>query len=143
MNPIRVLIADDQPLVRAGLRMLLSAADGIEVVGEAADGGQAITLAERLLPDVVLMDVRMPGTDGLQATRRILSAPALDPVRVVILTTFDVDEYIFESLEAGASGFLLKDADRGYALQVGRVVLAGDITSMRESDIIQRAYLGE
>ncbi|MBN1461298.1 MAG: response regulator transcription factor [Armatimonadetes bacterium] len=124
--PIRVLIADDQPLVRAGLRMILSAITDIEVVGEAPNGEQAIVLTERLTPDVVLMDVRMPGTDGLQATRRILSSPALNAVRVVILTTFDVDEYIFEALEAGASGFLLKDADPDEIVRAVRAAASGD-----------------
>ena len=104
---IRVLIADDQELVRAGFRKLLDAEDGITVVGEAADGGQAVTLATRLAPDVVLMDIRMPRMDGLEATRRLTGSTA---VQVLILTTYDLDEYVFEALRAGASGFLLKDS---------------------------------
>jgi DNA-binding NarL/FixJ family response regulator len=104
---LRVLIADDQELVRAGFRKLLDAEDGISVVGEAADGGQAVALATRLAPDVVLMDIRMPRMDGLEATRRLTGSTA---VQVLILTTYDLDEYVFEALRAGASGFLLKDS---------------------------------
>ena len=103
---IRVLIADDQELVRAGFRKLLDAEDTITVVGEAVDGGQAVALATRVAPDVVLMDIRMPRMDGLEATRRITGSTA---VQVLILTTYDLDEYVFEALRAGASGFLLKD----------------------------------
>ena len=123
---IRIVIADDQPLVRAGLRMLLSSVTDIEVVGEATNGEEAVTLARDLAPDVVLMDIRMPGTDGLQATERILSSPDLSTVRVVILTTFDVDEYIFEALERGASGFLLKDAEPDEILRAIRAAASGD-----------------
>jgi DNA-binding NarL/FixJ family response regulator len=123
---IRVLVADDQPLVRAGLRMLLSATTDLEVVGEAANGEEAVSLAEQLLPDVVLMDVRMPGTDGLQATHRILSAPGLEAVRVVILTTFDLDEYVFDALGAGASGFVLKDAEPDEIMRAVRAAASGD-----------------
>jgi DNA-binding NarL/FixJ family response regulator len=123
---IRVLIADDQPLVRAGLRMLLSSVPDIEVVGEATNGEEAATLAHDLVPDVVLMDIRMPGTNGLQATERILSSPDLPAVRVVILTTFDVDEYIFEALEKGASGFLLKDAEPDEIVRAIRAAASGD-----------------
>jgi DNA-binding NarL/FixJ family response regulator len=123
---IRVLIADDQPLVRAGLRMLLSSVSDIEVVGEATNGEEAAALAEDLAPDVVLMDVRMPGTDGLQATDRILSSPSMATVRVVILTTFDVDEYIFEALDKGASGFLLKDAEPDEIVRAIRAAAVGD-----------------
>ena len=104
---IRVLIADDQELVRAGFRKLLDAEDGITVVGEAADGGQAVALATRLAPDVVLMDIRMPRMDGLEATRRLTGSTG---VQVLILTTYDLDEYVYEALRAGASGFLLKDS---------------------------------
>jgi DNA-binding NarL/FixJ family response regulator len=104
---IRVLIADDQELVRAGFRKLLDAEDGITIVGEAADGGQAVALATRLIPDVVLMDIRMPRMDGLEATRRLTKSTA---VQVLILTTYDLDEYVFEAIRAGASGFLLKDS---------------------------------
>lgn len=124
--PIRVLLADDQPLVRAGLRMLLSAVPDIEVVAEAASGQEAIALAHELVPDVVLMDIRMPGTSGLQATEKILSSPDLSTVRVVILTTFDVDEYIFEALEKGASGFLLKDAEPDEIVRAIRAAASGD-----------------
>jgi DNA-binding NarL/FixJ family response regulator len=124
--PIRVVVADDQPLIRAGLRMLLSTVTDIEVVGEASNGEEAVTLARDLQPDVVLMDIRMPGTDGLQATERILSSPDLSAVRVVILTTFDVDEYIFEALEKGASGFLLKDAEPEEILRAIRAAASGD-----------------
>jgi DNA-binding NarL/FixJ family response regulator len=124
--PVRVLVADDQPLIRAGLRMLLSTVADLEVVGEAANGEEAKALVESLLPDVVLMDVRMPGTDGLQAASAILSTPALSDVRVVILTTFDVDDYIFEALEMGASGFLLKDAEPEEIIRAIRAAAAGD-----------------
>jgi DNA-binding NarL/FixJ family response regulator len=123
---IRVLVADDQPLVRAGMRMLLSTVPDLEVVGEAANGEEAKALVESLLPDVVLMDVRMPGTDGLQAASAILSTPKLAGVRVVMLTTFDVDEYIFEALEMGASGFLLKDAEPDEIVRAIRAAAAGD-----------------
>jgi DNA-binding NarL/FixJ family response regulator len=124
--PVRVLVADDQPLIRAGLRMLLSTVADLEVVGEAANGVEAKALVERLLPDVVLMDIRMPGTDGLQAAGAILSTPALSGVRVVMLTTFDVDDYIFEALEMGASGFLLKDAEPEEIVRAIRAAAAGD-----------------
>ena len=123
---IRVLLADDQPLVRAGLSMLLSAVTDIEVVGEAVNGDEAAALAHELVPDVVLMDIRMPGTNGLQATQRILSSPDLPAVRVVMLTTFDVDEYIFEALEMGASGFLLKDAEPEEIVRAIRAAASGD-----------------
>jgi DNA-binding NarL/FixJ family response regulator len=123
---IRVLLADDQALVRAGFRALLDAQEDIEVVGEANDGEEAIRLAAELVPDVVLMDIRMPGTDGLEATRRILHDERLDAVRIVILTTFDVDEYVFEALRVGASGFLVKDTDPGELLQGVRAVARGD-----------------
>ena len=105
---IRVLLADDQALVRAGFRMILKAEPGIEVVGEAGDGFEAVTLARELAPDVVLMDVRMPVMDGIEATRRIVDGEGAP--RVLVLTTFDLDEYVYEALRAGASGFLLKDA---------------------------------
>jgi len=107
-QPIRVLLADDQQLVRTGFRMILKAESDIEVVGEAADGAQAVDSARRLAPDVVVMDVRMPVMDGLEATRRIAALPPRRP-RVLVLTTFDLDEYVYEALRAGASGFLLKD----------------------------------
>jgi DNA-binding NarL/FixJ family response regulator len=124
--PVRVLVADDQPLVRAGLRLLLSTVSDIEVVGEATNGEEAKALVESLVPDVVLMDVRMPGTDGLQAAHVILSTPKLAGVRVVMLTTFDVDEYVFEALEMGASGFLLKDAEPEEIVRAIRAAAAGD-----------------
>jgi DNA-binding NarL/FixJ family response regulator len=123
---IRVLLADDQALVRAGFRALLDASAGITVVGEAADGAEAVRLAVELLPDVVLMDVRMPSVDGLEATRRIAADPRLAAVRVVILTTFELDEYVFEALRAGASGFLLKDTEPVELLRAVQVVAAGE-----------------
>ncbi len=123
---IRVLLADDQALVRAGFRALLDAQDDIEVVGEAADGEEAVALTRTLEPDVVLMDIRMPGTDGLQATRAIVADDALEDVRVVILTTFDLDEYVFEGLRVGASGFLVKSTEPAELIHAVRVVAAGD-----------------
>jgi DNA-binding NarL/FixJ family response regulator len=123
---IRVLLADDQVLVRAGFRALLDAQGDIEVVGEANDGEEAIRLAGQLAPDVVLMDIRMPGTDGLEATKRIVRDERLDRVRIVILTTFDVDEYVFEALRVGASGFLVKDTDPSELVQGVRAVARGD-----------------
>jgi DNA-binding NarL/FixJ family response regulator len=123
---IRVLLVDDQALVRGGFRALLDAQDDIEVAGEAADGAEAVEQAVELLPDVVLMDVRMPGTDGLEATRRIGSDDRLGDVKVVILTTFDLDEYVFEALRVGASGFLVKDTEPAELVQAVRVVAAGD-----------------
>ena len=125
-GPIRVLVVDDQGLVRAGFRMILEAQPDIEVVGEAADGLDAVEAAGRLRPDVVLMDIRMPRLDGLAATRRLAGAGAADPVRVLILTTFDLDEYVFEALRAGASGFLLKDLPREDLVAAVRVVAAGE-----------------
>jgi DNA-binding NarL/FixJ family response regulator len=122
----RVLLADDQALVRAGFRALLSAQPDIEVAGEAADGVEAVELARRRRPEVVLMDVRMPRMDGLEATRRITSDPALAGTRVIVLTTFELDEYVFGALRAGASGFLLKDIDPPDLLTAVRVVSAGE-----------------
>jgi DNA-binding NarL/FixJ family response regulator len=123
---IRVLLADDQVLVRAGFRSLLDAQADIEVVGEAGDGEEATRLASELAPDVVLMDIRMPGVDGLSATRRIVADQRSVDVRVVILTTFGLDEYVFEAIRSGASGFLVKDTDPGELVQAVRVVAGGD-----------------
>ncbi|MFC4905728.1 response regulator [Actinomadura gamaensis] len=123
---IKVLLADDQRLVRAGFRSILSDEDDIEVVGEAGDGAQAIERVRELRPDVVLMDIRMPGTDGLEAARTISADARLAGVRVVILTTFDLDEYVYGALRAGASGFLLKDTEPEELIQAVRVVHRGD-----------------
>lgn len=123
---IRVGVADDQPLVRAGLRAMLDLADGMALVGEAVDGREAIDLARTEQPDVLLMDVRMPIMDGIEATRRITADPATAGVKVVVLTTFDVDEYVYSALRAGASGFLLKDAPPEQVFEAVRVVSAGD-----------------
>ncbi|MDQ3737993.1 MAG: response regulator transcription factor [Actinomycetota bacterium] len=123
---IRVALADDQQLVRAGFRMLLDAEDGIEVVGESDDGEGALAVVRAEHPDVVLMDIRMPGVDGLEATREITSDPALAGVRVLILTTFELDEYVFEALRAGAAGFLVKHTEPAELLRAVRVVAAGE-----------------
>jgi DNA-binding NarL/FixJ family response regulator len=122
---IRVLLADDQALLRAGLRMILENADDMDVVGEADDGATAIALAVQTAPDVILMDVRMPDVDGLQATRRIRESQPGGP-RILILTTFDLDEYVYSALRAGASGFLLKDTLAADLLSAIRVVARGD-----------------
>ncbi|MGK5684331.1 response regulator transcription factor [Actinoplanes sp. URMC 104] len=123
---ISVLLADDQLLVRAGFRALLNAEEDIEVVAEAADGLEAVAKARQTAPDVVLMDIRMPGVDGLEATRRIAADPALSGTRVVILTTFELDEYVFEALRTGASGFLVKDTEPVELIRGVRAVAAGD-----------------
>ena len=123
---IRVLLADDQALVRAGFRALLDAQPDIEVVDEAADGEAAVAAARSLLPDVVLMDIRMPGVDGLEATQRIAADERLAAVHIVILTTFDLDEYVFEALRVGASGFLVKDTEPVELIQAVRVAARGD-----------------
>jgi DNA-binding NarL/FixJ family response regulator len=123
---IRVVLADDQALVRAGFRSLLDAQDGIEIVGEASTGDDAVRLAAELRPDVVMMDIRMPGMDGLAATRAIAGDERLVDVRIVVLTTFGLDEYVFEAVRAGASGFLVKDADPDELVQAVRVVAEGD-----------------
>ncbi|MBW4717100.1 response regulator [Saccharothrix obliqua] len=127
MSALRVVLADDQELVRAGFRVILGTEDDIAVVGEARDGLEAVDVVDRLCPDVVLMDVRMPGVDGLEATRRILGpAGAEHPVKVVILTTFDREDYLFEALRAGASGFLLKNSSPEDLVESVRVVARGD-----------------
>jgi DNA-binding NarL/FixJ family response regulator len=123
---IRVLLADDQALIRAGFRVLLEAADDIEVIGEAVNGEQAVELARAERPDVILMDIRMPGTDGLAATSQIAAAEALAGVKVVILTTFETDEYVYQALRAGASGFLVKDAEPEELIRAVRVVHKGE-----------------
>jgi DNA-binding NarL/FixJ family response regulator len=123
---IRVVLADDQHLVRAGFRGLLEDEDDIDVVGEADSGAEAVRLAGAARPDVVLMDIRMPGVDGLEATRQIASDPDLAATKVLMLTTFEVDEYVFEALAAGASGFLVKHADPSELIHAVRVVAGGD-----------------
>jgi len=123
---IRVGLADDQVLVRTGFAALLDAEEDMEIAGEAADGAQAVRLAARERPDVLLMDVRMPVLDGIEATRQIASQPDLADVKVVILTTFELDEYIFDALRAGAAGFLVKDTDAVELIRAVRVVAAGD-----------------
>ena len=123
---IRVLVADDQDIVRAGLTMLLDAQPGIEVIGEAADGREAVTLAQRLRPDVCLLDIRMPGMDGIQATRQLAGPDVADPLAVVVITTFDLDEYVHGALKAGARGFLLKDAGPALLSQAIHAAADGD-----------------
>jgi DNA-binding NarL/FixJ family response regulator len=145
---IRVLIVDDQELVRAGFGVLVDSADDLEVVGAAADGAEAVALAAVALPDVVLMDVRMPVMDGLQATSRILEAPGAAGTRVLMLTTFDLDEYVFGALKAGASGFLLKDTPPADLLAGIRVVAGGEallspsITRHLIEEFVRRPQLG-
>jgi DNA-binding NarL/FixJ family response regulator len=136
---MRVLIADDQQMVRAGLRMILEHEPDVEVVGEAGDGTEALELARRMRPDVVLMDIRMPRMDGLEATRNLLSQPGI-ATRVLILTTFEIDEYVFEAIRAGASGFLLKTAPPADLVHAVRVVAAGDALL---SPSITRQLIGE
>jgi DNA-binding NarL/FixJ family response regulator len=123
---IRVALVDDQQLVRAGFASLLDAEEDIDIVGEAANGHEAVQLAGRARPDVMLMDIRMPGLDGIEATRRIVANPDLAAVRIVILTTFELDEYVFEALRAGAAGFLVKDTDAAELLRAVRVVAGGE-----------------
>ena len=123
---IRVLLADDQEMIRTGLRMILNAQDGIEVVGEAADGAEAVALARRLLPDVCLFDIRMPGLDGIAATRQLAGPDVADPMAVVVITTFDLDEYVHGALKAGARGFLLKDAGPELLVQAIKAAASGD-----------------
>jgi DNA-binding NarL/FixJ family response regulator len=141
---IRVVLADDQALIRAGFRVLLSGIDDIEVVGEACDGAQAVDVARRARADVVLMDIRMPGVDGLEATRRIGQDDDLAGVRVVILTTYEADEYVYQALQNGASGFLVKDTEPAELVHAIRVVAAGDallspgITRRLIADLVSR-----
>ena len=123
---IRVVVADDQALVRGGFRVMLDSADDIEVVGEAANGTEAVDLVRETAPDVVLMDIRMPEMDGIEATRVLLGDPATAAVRVLVLTTFDLDEYVYAALRAGASGFLLKDTDPEDLLAAVRIVAEGE-----------------
>ena len=123
---IRVLIADDHPIVRQGLRTFLAVQGDIEVVGEAADGDEALAVVRATVPDVVLMDIRMPGLDGIAATERIAADPALDGVRVVVVTTFELDEYVFDALRAGAAGFLVKHTEPAELVRAVRVIAAGD-----------------
>jgi len=123
---IRVVVADDQEIVRTGLRMILDAQPGIEVVGEAPDGRRAVEVARRLRPDVCLMDIRMPGMDGIEATRALAGPAVEDPIAVVVITTFDLDEYVYGALRAGARGFLLKDAGPALLSQAVHAAAAGD-----------------
>jgi DNA-binding NarL/FixJ family response regulator len=142
VDQIRVLVADDQELVRGGFALILDAQPDITVVGEAADGAEAIAAAERLRPDVVLMDVRMPNVDGIAATARICATSA---TRVLVLTTFDLDEYVYDALRAGASGFLLKDMRRDDLVNAVRVVAGGEallaptVTRRLIADVVARA----
>lgn len=139
---IRVVVADDQALVREGLRLVLEAEPDLEVVGEAADGAEAVQVCRAHRPDVVCMDVRMPGTDGLEATRQLCARPG--GPRVLVLTTFDLDAYVYEALRAGASGFLLKDSPRSHLVHAVRSVAAGDalldpvLTRRLVEDFVQR-----
>ncbi|MGG7305936.1 response regulator [Curtobacterium sp. AB451] len=140
-GPIRVLLVDDQVLVRAGLRALVDAEPGMTVVGEAGDGDAAVDVARRERPDVVLMDIRMPGTDGLAATQRISADPDLAGVHVVVLTTFEEDDYVFEAIRGGAAGFLVKDTEPAELLRAIRTVVAGEsLLSPRATRSLVEAY---
>ncbi|MDQ0260715.1 response regulator transcription factor [Sinomonas atrocyanea] len=139
-GPLRLLLVDDQPLLRMGFRLVLESEDGLEVVGEAGNGAEAVKLTESLRPDVVLMDVRMPVMDGIEATRRI--AAAHSAARVIILTTFDLDEYAFSGLQAGASAFLLKDVAPAELVQAVRLVASGDaVVSPRVTQRLLETYV--
>ena len=141
---IRVVLADDQALVRAGFRALLDGQADIAVVGEAADGDEAVALAQEHRPDVVLMDVRMPRTDGLQATARLTGDPRLSRTRVIVLTTFELDEYVFGALRAGAAGFLLKDVEPADLVEAVRVVAGGEaLLTPRHTRRLIEAYVGQ
>ena len=139
-----MVVVDDQHVVRAGFQTILDTQPDIEVVGEADNGRDAVEIVRRLRPDVVLMDIRMPVLDGIEATRRLAGPDVADPVRVLVLTTFDLDDYVYEALRAGASGFLLKDATRDELLHAVRVVAAGDallapsVTSRLIAEFVQR-----
>lgn len=126
MTDIRVLVVDDQALIRSGLRLILESEPGLAVIGEGGDGREAVEMAQRLRPDVILMDVRMPVMDGIEAARRIIGAGLTPEPRIIILTTFDLDEYIYAAIRAGASGFLLKDAPPDDLLRAIRIVATGD-----------------
>ncbi|KTR02839.1 response regulator [Curtobacterium luteum] len=140
-EPLRVALVDDQVLVRAGLRALVDAESGMTVVGEAGDGDEAVALARRERPDVVLMDIRMPGTDGLAATRRISADQDLADVHVVVLTTFEEDDYVFEAIRGGAAGFLVKDTEPAELLRAVRTVAAGEsLLSPRATRSLVEAY---
>jgi DNA-binding NarL/FixJ family response regulator len=147
-SPVRVLVVDDQALVRAGFRMILEAEPDLEVVGEAGDGAEALAQAATCHPDVVLMDVRMPILDGIAATRRLLAEPAPGPPKVIMLTTFDMDEYVYDALRAGASGFLLKDVppeqlvEGIHAVVSGRALLAPSITRRMIEVYLERRPAG-
>nr|WP_269476350.1 response regulator transcription factor [Phytohabitans suffuscus] len=125
-EPVRVLVADDQEIVRTGLTMILNAQPDIEVVGEAGDGRRAVELAQRLRPDVCLLDIRMPGMDGIEATRALAGPSVADPLAVVVITTFDLDDYVYAALRAGARGFLLKEAGPALLAQAVHAAAAGD-----------------
>ena len=139
-RPLRLLLVDDQPLLRVGFRMVLESEDGLEVVGEAGDGAEAVRLTRELAPDVVLMDVRMPVMDGIEATRRIAASES--SARVIILTTFDLDEYAFAGLQAGASAFLLKDVAPAELVHAVRLVASGDaVVSPRVTQRLLETYV--
>jgi len=141
---VRVLLADDQALVRAGFGALIEAEDGLEVAGAASDGAEALALARATVPDVVLMDVRMPVMDGLEATAQITADPALAGTRVLVLTTFELDEYVFGALRAGASGFLLKDVEPAELVTAIRVVAAGEaLLAPRVTRRLIEAYVAQ